>query len=384
MFKLPAHNANRWVTCTSAALMAASFPRPETSNESESKNEGLACHELVEKLWRGADPAELVGQMSSYGIVYDDDMFTASMLYINDINAVCRNTASNAFLEQTLSLDELLKGQKVKVDAYAMDGSRRNLTIWDFKYGRKFVDVFENWQLLLYAFALLSKFEIDGNHDQELTVTLKIVQPRTYHGDGAITEWVVKASDLRGYFNRIRGAAEHNINGTGQCVTGPYCIGCPAAHACDTLRRTGRIIVDHMQNYGGEVLEGVHLTHDYALLLEAQTKIKARIQAYETQIESTINTGKVVPGIEYKQGLGHLKWNDDTSVSDIKQLGEMFEIDVLKPQETRTPTQVRNLGVDESVIKAYAHQPPTKAKIKVIDSVKLENLLNPTEEATHE
>ena len=82
---------------------------------------------------------------------------------------------------------------------------------------------------------------------------------------------------------------------------------------------------------------------------------------YSTQIESTVKSGKPVPGWILEPGKGREVWNKPTG--EILALGMLSNIDLKKPDQVMTPKQARDKGLNHDLVKQYSHTPKRGLKL---------------------
>jgi hypothetical protein len=93
------------------------------------------------------------------------------------------------------------------------------------------------------------------------------------------------------------------------------------------------------------------------LIREAMKRLGARATGLEEQALAQFRAGKDIPHWRAEYSKGREKWRDDAPVPELVALGEMYDVDMLKPPTPITPTQARKAGVDTEVIKAYSTTP---------------------------
>jgi hypothetical protein len=97
-------------------------------------------------------------------------------------------------------------------------------------------------------------------------------------------------------------------------------------------------------------------------LTRAQALLKARVSGLETQVESIVRGGQVVPGWMMERGKeGALEWTVPEAQAAV--LGDMVQIDIRKPPDVITPTQAIAKGVPETAVTMYAKRKPAAAKL---------------------
>ena len=372
LLKLPPSAAGVWVNCPASPEMIAKFPRPPSDVRSEKKSQGLAFHELSEIMLASGtvEIPELVDTMSSFGIVYDQEMYEAAQLYVNDVFETCaplrddkHDFADEYHIEQAVDLSHIAEEMRGFIDCSAFNVGTRTITVWEAKYGHKIVDVFENWQSILYVDAIAHRMGIDGHQDQDTNVCIKLVQPRAYHRDGPIREWCCKLSDLRAYINIVSAAAVEARSGKATCKTGPHCGSCDASHSCEALQTSTYSLIDHLSDTSGVPVTGADLSIEYSKLLKLEKLFKARMSGLEAQLLAEVQNGVEGHTFTGEMGYGRLSWTADRS--EVLALAEMYDVTATKESESPliTPTQLIKKGIDAAVISEYSAKPKTGIKL---------------------
>jgi hypothetical protein len=369
MLRLPPHNAAVWIPCAGAAAMRKKYPAPPSDERSEKKAEGLAFHELSEIMLTcgTVDLPDMIDTMSSFGVIYDAEMYDAAVMYAGDIfetTAARGHAFATEFnVEHELDLSHVIDDQVVRVDCWAYIMALDEIVLWEAKFGHKVVDPFENWQCMLGVEAIAKSMHIDGERDQVVTVRIKIVQPRSFTDEGPIREWVFKLSELRGHMNIARAAALDARSESPRCTTGAHCASCDAAHACEALQASTYNAIDHVSDTSGLSLTGTDLSLEYSKLLKFQALLKSRLTGLEQQVLAEVKAG--IQGHHFTGVMGYGNKNWTVGRDKIIALAEMYEVCATKETDSPliTPAQLIKLGVDESVISEYSARPPKGIKL---------------------
>lgn len=370
--------------CRGYVNMSLYFPETE---ESESAREGTAAHELGEALIAmGCTPdmgttvgvgvkAEFVGQTASNGVIYTDEMFDAAWIYANDVVREYRSRSGKCIVkvEHKITAPRVHAQSFGTCDCFLYDEVQQELIIWDYKHGFGFVEAFENWQAINYAAGLFDELGIDGGADQRLTVKTRIAQPRAFHPDGAIREWTVVGSDLRGPINQLANAAKEALGSDAKIRTGAHCRYCEALHACPSALRAGMTLFEFTDKAIPQQLSPEAMGVQLQIIERASKQLEYLKSAFEEQVKSSIRQGTNVIGWSLKPGKGRKKWNRPKE--QIVALGDMMGIE-LRKNDVITPTQARNAGMDENLINAYSERPDTALKLTQIDTDKVTRVFN--------
>jgi hypothetical protein len=363
--------AARWVQCPGSVMMEMMHPETE---ESEDAKEGTASHELAARLIDlfsraiTPQPGEFVGQTAGNGVIWTEESYEGALQYAEDVRDVMRSTG--VFGGPNLAIEQRVDAPHIHAESWGTpdctlfkDGV---LYLWDYKFGHRVVDAFENWQLISYAIGKLD--EITGGNglaDQHIRIVMTVVQPRAYHRRGTVRRWECMGSDLRPYANILAGKAAEALGDDPQCVTGPECLHCSGRHACPTLQHATMAAVAYLGKPTPEPLDADALGLEKRILDHAALLIKARLTGIDAQIEAMIKSGGTVPGWALEPGQGRQRWN--VPPVEVIALGDMLGIDLRKPEEPITPKQAQKAGIDGAVISAYAETPSTALRLVEIN-----------------
>jgi hypothetical protein len=347
---LPPSSSARIAHCAASALLAAQYPGEDTIES----RDGTAAHWAASQLCSGAPVA--VGQVADNGVTLTDEMIDAADLYAHYILTKVKN--AQIVIEQTIRNGALHAENWGTPDAWYYDADTRTLHVFDFKYGHKYVDVYQNWQLINYAALILKQLAIDGGTDQTVRVVMTIVQPRCYHKDGPIREWSVMASDLRPLFNILRSAFDAAMRPGATATASLECEYCPARHVCSAAQAAAYNAVQHAYESTPVQLSPAALGLELRTLQRAATMLDARVTGLEAQALATIQSGVNVPFFGIEHGVGRTVWKSPDS--EVIALGVMLGVDVVKPALV-TPRQAIKAGLPDDVVAAYSHTPRGKA-----------------------
>lgn len=344
--------------CTLYPQVAAAFPEKETPEAAEGTASHQIGQELIELATRALYPgwSRFEGRTADNGVPFTYEMFLGAKLYADNVSAVMREYG--IFGGENLRVEEFVPIPRV----HAQNGGTPDcairayqhgiLYLWDYKFGFEVVEAFENWQLMNYAAGLLDLYEINGRVDQYTTIVIRVVQPRAPHTKGPVREWVIAASDLRGYINQIEAGANEAMSLNATARTGKHCKHCPGRHACGAAIEAGVSLFEassqSLPMQPTPAAMGAYKT----FLDRAYQHIKALREGFDAQIVASIKGGTLVPGWTTEPTYGREKWVKDDA--EVIMLGQLLGKDLAKPQQAITPNQARQLGVDPSLIKQYS------------------------------
>jgi hypothetical protein len=241
-----------------------------------------------------------------------------------------------------------------------------HLFLWDYKHGHRKVEAFENWQLINYVAAALDHYQINGFLDQKTVVHIRIVQPRAYHIDGPIQEWIFNASEIRAYVNILAASALEALTPGAPVTTGVHCRDCSARYACDTALKEGIGLYELVTRQTPIEMGPEALSVQYQIILRAQEAIKALETGFEARIKELIKKGLPVPGFALVPAKGRVDWT--CPVDEVEGLGAMYGVATTK-KEPITPAQAIAAGVDESMVKALSGAPDRGLKLEQVNLI---------------
>lgn len=251
------------------------------------------------------------------------------------------------------------------------------LRVGDYKFGHRYVEVFENYQLASYAAGFLEELRI-SDVDPYVYVEMILVQPRCYHRDGPVRIWRVQASTLRDVLIDATDAADRALMPFGDAFapkarTGQHCIDCKARHMCGALQLQIGRLVDFAHTAERVELPAAVLGQELLIVEDALKRLEARQSGLAAQAESLLRSGQSVPFYHMEPSQTRLTYLDDVDADELVGLSGLVGIELRRPLTLKdqivTPTQALQLGIDEAVMRSYAHRPPGKMKLARDNSV---------------
>lgn len=244
------------------------------------------------------------------------------------------------------------------------------LELDDYKFGHRYVEVFENHQLAAYAIGVLDQLGISPG-DDELTVVLRIIQPRSYHANGPVQEWRTTPFKLAKMLGILRNAVVAALVTDPMASTGPHCLDCHARAACKTLHGAASNIVDYSMTADLQPLDINAAATELRILDDAAKRLDARRTGLFVQVEAAARSGQRVPWFHMEPKKSNLAWLPDVTVEEAAGMASTLGVDIRQPPALLTPTQAKaalaRKGIDESVIDGYASRPSTGMKLVADD-----------------
>lgn len=351
--------------------MMKECPEPE---ETQQSREGSAAHEVGEQLIRqgtasGKSKVLQVGDTASNGVIIDAEMVEAATLYANDFLVRFYQWQPVAGMlkggvEAKLKIPRVHKQCFGTTDNYLYNPVENHLINTDFKYGRVWVDAFENWQEICYVAGLETELKLPP----DCKVTIKIVQPRAFGRGGSIRTWDTTIKELRPYLTDLAYNAETALSDRAILNSGPHCLWCDSRYRCEVALDAGIALYELAGAPLPVELSPQALGLQCAIVERAIEQLKGLKTGYSAQIEALIKSGKNVPGWGVEPTVGHLVWT--RPVDEVIAMGKLLGKKLAKPEEAITPTQAKALGVNEDMIAAYSARPSRGLKLVRDDGTK--------------
>jgi hypothetical protein len=326
--------------------LCQAYPEPEDSVASK---EGTAAHWAAAQVLNGGIVD--VGQIADNGVMLTEEMLEAVDIYTEDVQEVQRRTGAYLAVEKRVDISTIHEENWGTPDSWLFDQKGGEIFIWDFKFGHRYVEVYENWQMIDYLEGIIDFLDINGAQDDKMYATITLVQPRNYSPEGPIRRWRVRLDMLRGHFNALRMAAEKALGENPQCTPNPECVFCSARHVCPALQKAALTAVDQSTQSVPVELTPEALGLELQMIKRALGYLKARETGLEEQAISTFKGGKSVPRFAMRPTEGRLVWSKP--ISQVVDMGKMMQVNVGK-EAAITPKQAMKAGLPEAVVLAYA------------------------------
>ena len=340
---LPPSSANMWEKCHGWVTLNAFVPEEE---ESEAARIGTQVHAIIEQLFRDADFIDPTAT---------DEMMESARMFVQNVREVITGRDGDLRIEQSVQIPRIHKACFGTPDATFFDPVKRVLFIWDYKHGMSLVEVFDNEQLISYAAGLMDEY------GEDIPIVFRIVQPRAFHRNGPIREWLTDGVSLRGAINLLANAAGKNLNGDGQCQTGEHCRYCKAHHVCEAAINAGYSLYEASASPVPLDMSAAAMGVYYATLTRAIKHLESLKAGFEAQIMGRIGNGEAIPGWSVQMGTGNRKWSLDASA--LFDMGDAIGINLRKPVEPISPAQAEKLGFDKATVAALTVKPETGLKL---------------------
>lgn len=357
MHTLRPSTAATWMVCYGYAAMRAAYPELPEEADNDVREDGTACHWLAEQEWGGNHVP--VGTMSPNQRIITQEMHNA----VADYFVVLRSWGGQALLEHQVPMDRIYPGMTGTVDAHANNTATRTLHVGDLKYGFRFVEVIENWQLLCYAIGLIVYYQLPADYK----IVLHIIQPRSFHRAGPRRSWTTTAGEVMGtYLPQLQHAAREAMGPAPACTPNPGCVDCPGRHACMALQNAAHTSLEVAYSATPHNLPSAALGNELSRLKVAAKHLEARITGLETDVESRLRKGQVVIGWTLAPSFAREAWKEGAESQLLTLASQYYGVDLAQPRKLVTPAEARR-RFPETLVAQFTHKPSTGVKLVKTD-----------------
>lgn len=312
-----ASSAYRWIACPGSVALSAGLPRKSSIYAAT----GTAAHEVCERcLLTGKDPGEFVDTMieaDGFEVTVDDAMVAACKVYVDKVREDLVAFGGELAIETSFDLSWLYPGMYGRNDAALLPREVfGDLHVYDYKNGRKKVEVERNPQLMYYALGALG----EGNPYLAENVVVNIVQPNAF-GGSPVSSWSVSVEELYAWGREVLAPAAAATKEPGAPLRpGDHCTFCPALANCPARREEALAML------GLDDIEDDIVLPDVRALSPAQVGRASEFftsEAFTSWAKSLaeeelsmLQRGLDIPGrkLVEKTVLGNRKWRDENDV----------------------------------------------------------------------
>lgn len=319
-----------WMKCVGMPYMVEGLP--DTS--SVYADRGTAAHELLEQwitgkveielstaTWRASNGVSLIGE--------DLDAVRVAYNYLVDQCEI----GDEVDTEVKLRFNDDLWGT---ADFVRYRPETMELLVADYKHGSGVaVEANRNPQGMIYA---LMKAKQLGNRGIR-SVKFVIIQPRCWHQDGPIREFVMDGADMLDWAADIEDAIQRFKQGSKNDLTpGDHCRWCKAAAICPALKEKA------VEAAKADFSDTPYTPTGLAEALDKVAMVQAWAKAVHEFAYAEAERGITIPGWKLVDKRPVQKWKDEQDVQ--WTIGVDLGIDtkdLLTEPELRSPAQVRDI-----------------------------------------
>lgn len=345
-----ASSSGRWIPCPESAWLEPGYP----DLESAAAREGTAAHEMAELVLTNQFAIEeLVNRPASNGVVMTGEMVPYVQTYVDHV----LSHGVGFWVEKDIVIETRVGDIPGRCDgaSFGFDLTSGHLFIDDFKYGYRPVEIFENWQQLIYAIGMYLKI---GPSVQ--TITMSVIQPRCHHHEGPVRSWTITADQLVDYMHKIVAAKEAVHSPNRQRRTGPHCRDCKALADCPAAMVAGMNAIDVTMQSLPDTKSPQEISRLLDLLTSASKTIDHLLSGVTAKAEAMIKNGQPIPDYIFEPGKGNRKFkNDDEAIAIAKALG--YDITQVK---AKSPYQAEQAGLPKNIVDQLTTYSSTSPKLK--------------------
>lgn len=362
---LPPSGAAAWKLCGLWVAMNQAYPKPDTPESLE----GNAAHWVFAEMLAGNIVCE--GLIAPNGVVVTEEMIDGGELVLDAVYA--RLTAaglnvmelSEVHIEEPVTIPRIHSQCWGTPDIWGFSSSTSTLEVFDYKFGHRFVDEYENDQGVAYIAGIIDHLaEVLGKGagllDQAIKVNFTVIQPRCFYKGAPVRTWSVMASDLRAHINQLATAAGVALAADPPAVTNTECGDCPGRHACPALQKAAYYDAEFAVKSSPVELPPAAASLELKMMERSLERLQARVEGMREAVATYIRQGHSVPWHRAEQGFGRQQWT--MPVDQVLAMGSLMGVDLSKTG-VKTPKQALKSGVDEAVIKAYSVTPLGSIKL---------------------
>ena len=340
--------------CAASLTMQEAFPHLPWEDEERSA-EGTCAHWVLALILTSGRVVE-VGVLDPAGTPVTQEIIDGAETAaeaVDDILAAHGKTRADLIVEQRVAIP------RIHADCWGTPdirfwGATGVCVMIDFKFGYRYVDEFENEQLVAYTIGAID--ERQRGHDLGVTCQNWIIQPRAY-GRAVSRCWEYQASAVRGFVNTVANAVAVALAPDPPArVTPEGCRDCRARHACPTYQLAGQ---DAMAYTGQPVpleLSPAALSTELAFAQRQLKLLKARVVALEAQGLYLVRNGASLPHHKAEATRSFLTWN--VPDSQVIAIGAAMGVKLAKPADAVTPLQAVKAGLHDSLLATMASRKP--------------------------
>lgn len=353
--------APSWSICPGYVRMQ----RPEFDDVGDTtvREEGTACHYAAELLANG----QPVPDVAPNGVEIDGDMRSAAAEYVQHCRDAMGEHMQAELAVQCHGIHPRCEGT---LDTGAFLPHSYEIWLSDLKYGFRTVET-DTPQLTCYVDGIARKYNVDLS---KAWVNIAVYQPRAWHPSGA---WRVRR--LHGT-RMLQEIADLSVKAhatdapDAPCIVNDKCGDCTGRFQCEALRNAA---LQGVERIGRAVPVDMPLRAREAELRYVEHAAKllgSYVSGLRMVVEHELRAGARGSHYQIKQSApGRLKWDEGTEAK-VRALAALTGVDVLKPQELRTPTQLKK-ELGDSLVAIYASRTPGALELAPIDINRYTKLL---------
>jgi len=344
-----------WVQCAKWVEMNQLYPN-RSGPEAE---EGTAAHWV----WQQSVMPNL-GDIAPNGYPVTEEMLQGAELMLDTIYEHVGGDVE-WHVEEKLPITTIHSSCYGTPDFWAYDAATLTLTLIDYKFGYKFVDEYENYQLVAYLEGIIEYLGLllgmqPGILDQYIKIKAIIVQPRCYQKGNSVRVWQLRGYEIRPYVNTLKMAAEIAMDVDPGATPNENCYYCPGNHVCGALQKDAYRSMAISEQSTPLEMSPQFAALELSMMETALQRLESRIAGLKGFVEVSIKQGKAIPYYHLERSYGNLTWN--ISDEEVISIGDSCNVD-LRKMKVLTPTQAKKEKLPLELIEAFSFKPPRDSKL---------------------
>ena len=299
--------AHRWLNCTPAPRLEATFP----DNTSEYAEEGTLAHSLCEisakKKFKNIKSAEYTRTVKKLkkDPLWNDEMISTAEIYVEHLAERAMQFENEPYIafEVGVDISDYVPESFGRCDCVMLGGD--TLVIRDYKHGKGVpVSAESNPQMMLYALGALKLYRpLFGEAIKN--VDIGIDQPRIDSYD----VWLCSVEELLAWGESIKPTAQKAFMGLGEYKAGSWCRFCRANGVCKAQASQQ---IGAFDDFAAMVNKSTDLLTPEQVA-EVLTKGETLVEWYKTvkaKALESILSGTQIPGYKAVEGRSVRAWSD--------------------------------------------------------------------------
>ena len=299
--------AHRWLNCTPAPRLEATFP----DNTSEYAEEGTLAHSLCEitakKKFKNIKSAEYTRTVKKLkkDPLWNDEMISTAEIYVEHLAERAMQFEHEPYIafEVGVDISDYVPESFGRCDCMMLGGD--TLVIRDYKHGKGVpVSAESNPQMMLYALGALKLYRpLFGEAIKN--VDIGIDQPRIDSYD----VWLCSVEELLAWGESIKPTAQKAFMGLGEYKAGSWCRFCRANGVCKAQASQQ---IGAFDDFAAMVNKSTDLLTPEQVA-EVLTKGETLVEWYKTvkaKALESILSGTQIPGYKAVEGRSVRAWSD--------------------------------------------------------------------------
>lgn len=348
--------APAWVRCAGSVRLSAGRP---DEGDTTIREQGTAAHWAAFEKTQGRIVA--VGDVAPNGVEITDEMLDGVAIYHAAVAAW--NTDAVRYYETELHCAGIHPECGGTADVFAWCPTTATAFVGDFKFGFRYVDAYENWQMLCYLDGVLRFFYVQPQDVRR--VVFMICQPRSY-GRQTVRTWETTMPVVEALWKVLRDAAAATLAPQAVCVTNPGCLTCAGVAVCRASQLAALDVIERCHDATPEDLEFPAAENELRMLEWARDVVEARITGLSQEVERGIKAGAISRHFALQPTQSNLKWKEGAE-SKVLAIAQVLGKNVTKPQALITPTQAAKI-IGEEFVNMHAQRLPTGTKLVQSDA----------------